>query len=60
MASKFLIIVAKLFAIMTPIYILAYIDGSTILNSNPVLIITFAIIGVLCFVLSKIIQKSLQ
>ncbi|MBD8387496.1 hypothetical protein [Dysgonomonas sp. BGC7] len=58
MLSKLLISVAKLFAIMTPFYILAYFDGSRILKSSPLLILIFAIIGVFCFVLSKVIQRG--
>ncbi|GAB6009546.1 hypothetical protein [Dysgonomonas reticulitermitis] len=56
--SKFLNIMAKLFAVMTPFYFLAYIDGSEMLYSSPILIITFAVIGVLCFILSRMIQNK--
>lgn len=51
--SKLLIIIAKLFAIMTPFYILAYIDGSTIMKSSINLIVIFALVGVVCFVIGK-------
>ncbi|MDH6311134.1 hypothetical protein M2451_003997 [Dysgonomonas sp. PFB1-18] len=58
MLSKFLNIIAKLFAIMTPFYILAYIDESEMLNSSPLLIITFAVISVVCFISGRIIQNK--
>lgn len=53
MVSKLLIILARLFAIMIPFYILAYIDKSQYLDSNMLYIIIFSIIALSCFIVGK-------
>ncbi len=55
MVSKLLIILARLFAIMIPFYILAYIDKSQYLDSNIFYIIIFSIIALSCFIAGKYI-----
>jgi hypothetical protein len=53
MLSKLFMIIARLFAVVTPFYILAYIDKSIYLHSNPAYIISFAAISIICYFTSK-------
>ena len=58
MVSKYLIIAAKLFAIVTPGYILAYLDDSEYLKSSIGMIIAFGAISLICFIAGKQLQKA--
>lgn len=58
MASKYLIIAAKLFAVVTPGYILAYLDDSDYLKSSIGMIITFGVLSLLCFIAGKQLLKA--
>lgn len=49
---------AKIFAIVTPVYLLAYLDNSFYLKSNIGLIITFGVLSIVCFFTSKYIKKA--
>lgn len=58
MVSKYLIIAAKLFAIVTPGFILAYLDDSDYLKSSIGMIIAFGAISLICFIAGKQLQKA--
>ena len=55
MYSKLLMILAKFFAILTPFYILAYIDKSVHIQSGITYIVSFAVISLLSLIFSKLI-----
>jgi hypothetical protein len=58
MLSRLLMIIARLFAIMTPFYILAYFDKSEYLHSSMVYIISFSIIAIVCYCVSKKLKSD--